>query len=1067
MRNTLCFCLWMMTFGALAQNALPTPWASGTMDDGPLPAEFDGGGVLFSTFSGVAPVSFAANSQVFTVSGGATGIPAGYQNAAADDFTIPSTDALWQIETVRVLGAYFSGSGPAESVNVYIVGNAAGLPDTTNLSAGAIYAAEGLSYTDLGTGDFEIDLPGGGPNLGPGTYWLVVQANMDAFSTGQWGWRESSAAPDTGTIVGFESGWFESSLLFGTCTGAWGARISTCGITQPPNGTANEFDLAFALAGTALPPAINVSPTAGLTTSEAGTTAQFSVSLSGPPTATVDITVASDDASEGSVSTAMLSFTSANYNIPQFVTVTGLDDAIADGNVGYNAILGPVTSTDLRFSAIDPADVSLTNFDNDIAGITISESFLTVSESGTTATFDISANTPPTDDVTIPLTVGDASEAELSGQAMTGSAITITIPSGTTAPITVTVTGLDDMIDDGTVSFLVATGDPASAGDAVYDALAPGDVPDVTVECLNDDIAGITVTPSMAEPMNTDEAGTLTPTFSVVLNTEPLFQVDIPLFASDPSEGSLSTATLTFTNANWDTPQVVTVTGLNDDIDDGDVPYRAVTEPANSADPTYQGVDGADVNMRNLDDADTTGVTVTPSAAEPLTTTEAGATDTFTVVLTSQPLFNVTIGITSDDTTEGTPDLSNLVFTAANWDTPQTVTMTGVDDAVADGDINYNGVTAAAVTNDPTYGGFDANDVMFTNLDDEMANIIVTPTSGLVTFEDPMGATDSFTVVLGAMPTSDVTIGVSSDTPSEGSVDTALLTFTPANWDTPQTVTVTGVDDDIDDGDVAYTVVLDPAVSMSLPFNGVDPSDVSVTNTDDDTVGISVSPTAGLTTSENPMGPTAQFDVVLDSEPTEDVTFTLASNDVTEGTADLASLSFTPANWDTIQTVTVTGVDDLITDGDIAYGIVLDPATSADANYAGIDPEDVALVNLDDDLCGPVVITAQIGGPITVTGTPGCVFDLYSNACGFDNTQWILIAAGISIGPDGEVTVPGLVGNEDTCYVATVTGDINQPLNSPLRTVPTLGTLGLLVLCVLLLTAAMVVLRRHNTNATR
>ena len=33
----------------------------------------------------------------------------------------------------------------------------------------------------------------------------------------------------------------------------------------------------------------------------------------------------------------------------------------------------------------------------------------------------------------------------------------------------------------------------------------------------------------------------------------------------------------------------------------------------------------------------------------------------------------------------------------------------------------------------------------------------------------------------------------------------ASLTFTTANWNTAQTVTVTGVDDCLDDGDIAYS----------------------------------------------------------------------------------------------------------------------------------------------------------------------------------------------------------------------------------------------------------------------
>jgi len=951
MRTILCGCLFALTLFSQAQSEIPTPWQMGTMTDEPAFEDFEGS-VLFSTFSGIAPMSFAPNSQVFTVSGGMTGIPAGYANAAADDFTIPAGDAIWTIEVINVQGAYFNGPGPAQSVNVYILGNSGGLPDSTNLSAASIYAAENLSYTDVGSGDFEIDLPGSGLSLAPGTYWLVVQANMDAFSAGQWGWRESSASADTGTMVGFESAWFENAVLFNTCVGAWGARITTCNVTQPPNGTGQEFDLAFSLRGTAVSPDIFVMPTAGLETSEANGMADFQVVLSGPPTDTVDVPIMSSDVTEGVVSVGMLSFTSANWDIPQTVTITGQDDAIADGNVAYNITVGPATSMDMRFDGIDPPDVSVLNFDNEIAGLTVSPLMVSVTEGGAGMDFDVSLNTGlgAGETVTVPLSVSDTSEVTLSAQAMSGSSISIVLDNGTPT-VTVTVDPLDDAIDDGTVMLTGITGDPTSSN-GIYDALTAADVADVIISCLDDaDAAGITVTPSMVEPMQTDEAMTLNPTFEVVLDSEPTADVEIPLFSSDPSEGSMDQVMLTFTPLDWFMPQTVTLTGANDDIDDETVSYAAVTVPANSGDANYQGIDAADVNMENLDDADTTGVTVTPNGTPPLQTDEAGTlTATFDVVLTSEPLFDVSIDLASDDLSEGTLDLATLTFTSANWDTPQTVSATGVDDPNDDGDINYNAVLDPAITNDPTYTGFDPNDVALVNLDDDSAGIDVTPTSGLITSEDPMG-------------------------------------------------------------------------------------------------------------------PTATFDVVLLAQPTNDVTIDLASDDLTEGATDVTQLVFTDMNWDTPQTVTVTGADDLIFDGDVAYGVITNPAVSMDPAYSDLDPADVLVTNLDDEICTPVTIMVQIDGPIVVNGSPGCVFDLYSNACDSDNSQWILIASGITIGPDGQAVVPGVIGTIDTCYVATVVNDIDQPLNMPVRTVPTLGTAAMIVLFSLLLATGLWILRRRRAQA--
>ena len=58
-------------------------------------------------------------------------------------------------------------------------------------------------------------------------------------------------------------------------------------------------------------------------------------------------------------------------------------------------------------------------------------------------------------------------------------------------------------------------------------------------------------------------------------------------------------------------------------------------------------------------------------------------------------------------------------------------------------------------------------------------------------------------------------------------------------------MTVTGVDDALDDGDVAYTIVTAAATSADVIYNGIDAADVAVTNTDNDGSGITVSRSPG------------------------------------------------------------------------------------------------------------------------------------------------------------------------------------------------------------------------------
>src|SRR5439155_1530627 len=261
-----------------------------------------------------------------------------------------------------------------------------------------------------------------------------------------------------------------------------------------------------------------------------------------------------------------------------------------------------------------------------------------------------------------------------------------------------------------------------------------------------------------------------------------------------------------------------------------------------------------------------------------LTTTEAGGTATFTVVLDSPPSANVTIGLSSNDLTEGTVSPASVTFTPADWSTAQTVTVTGVNDFVVDGNVPYTIVTAPAASTDGSYNGENGSDVSVTNTDNDIAGITVSPTSGLTTTE--AGGTATFTVVLDSQPTANVTMGLSSNDLTEGTVAPASLTFTSTHSLHAALPIFTGVNDFVVDGNVPYTIVTAPATSTDPGYSGRDAADVSVTNTDNDIAGITVIPTSGLTTTEG--GGTATFTVVLTSQPTANVTIGRSAEDMSE-----------------------------------------------------------------------------------------------------------------------------------------------------------------------------------------
>ncbi|MDA8745457.1 Ig-like domain-containing protein, partial [Rubripirellula amarantea] len=145
--------------------------------------------------------------------------------------------------------------------------------------------------------------------------------------------------------------------------------------------------------------------------------------------------------------------------------------------------------------------------------------------------------------------------------------------------------------------------------------------------------------------------------------------------------------------------------------------------------------------------------------------------------------------------------------------------------------------------------------------------ITITETSG-TTEVDESGTTDTFDVVLDTAPTSDVVINVTSGDIDEFVVDLPTLTFTTANWNIAQTITVTGVDDFASDGDQTIDVTL--SVDDGLSDDSYDPlpdHTVSVTVQDSDVVETDVSLSSGILTITDINGGVSHDDLTISYAP--------------------------------------------------------------------------------------------------------------------------------------------------------------------------------------------------------
>ena len=576
-------------------------------------------------------------------------------------------------------------------------------------------------------------------------------------------------------------------------------------------------------------------------------------------------------------------------NAPTITDIGNIADAIVgiDKTVIISATDADVGDT-LQYKAESSDTTVATVIPTDFKDLTSGASIVTVSPKGAGSS-------------TVTVTVSDGTVVDNVTDTFIVTVTANTAPTVTTTVIdALTLNALSNT--DSTVDISTHFKDSDTGDSLTYSIDTDAVGYDAAVAVEAEDAAGNTASKSfdvtIVLPSLTLSAGTLTiaedggtDTYTVVLDSEPTGTVTVS--STDTSIATVNTSTLTFTTGDWDTAQTVTVTGVNDDVDNATARSTTITNRPSGAD--YGSVSTASVSVTLTDD-DTAGITLSETA---LTLTEDGGTETYTVVLDSEPTGTVTVSVASTDTSVVTVNTGTLTFTTGDWDTPQMVTVTGVND-----DVDNAIARTTTITNGPSgadYDGVSTASVSVTLTDDDTAGITLSETA--LTGVDEDGGNESYTVVLDSEPTCTVTESVASTDTSIAIVDKGTLMFTTGDRDTAQTVTVTGVNDDVDNATARTSTITNGPSGAN--YDGVSTASVSLTLTDDDTKGVTVTGSP-LTVDE---GSTATYTVVLDSEPMGTVIITPTSSDTAIVTVSTSrednTLQFTASNWDTTQSVTV------------------------------------------------------------------------------------------------------------------------------------------------------------------
>ena len=725
--------------------------------------------------------------------------------------------------------------------------------------------------------------------------------------------------------------------------------------------------------------------------SEAGATDSFSVVLDTAPTTEVVILVASADTSEATVDKTELVFDAGNWDVPQVVTVAGVDDPFVNGDRTTIVTLSvdDVNSDDV-FDAFEDQAVVVTTTDDEAAGFTIAEegSGTVVSEGALKDTFTVVLDGMPQTDVVILVSCGDASEVAVDRSELVFSS------SNWNVPQTVTVSGVDEVFADGDQVTAITLSVVDADSDVFFDSLEDRTV---LVTTIDDERAGFSIVEETG--VATVSEGGTTDAFSVVLDAAPVSDVVILVSSSDTGEVTVDKSQLTFTSANWDSPQTVTVLGMDDVVVDGDqLTTITLSIDDRNSDDAFDSVNDQVIVVTTTDD-DKAGFTFVESD-EVTSVSESGTSDVFHVVLDAEPLSSVVIVIMGVDTEEVAVDTIFLTFTPEDWGIAQPVTVSGVGDGIVDGDqVTTIRLSIVDVVSDDAFDLLADKTVSVTTTDDDRAGFSVTETDGGTRVSES-GTTDSFSVVLDAAPLTEVVISVSSDDLGEATVDKTELTFNGDNWDVPQVVTVSGADDLFVDGDQTTGIRLSVVDADSDDFfDAVDDQVVQVTTEDDEAAGFTIAEEAsGTVVSEGSL--TDTFTVVLDGMPVTDVVVRISSGDAGEAGIDEPTLTFTSSNWDTPQVVTVSGVDDVLVDGDqvTAVTVSIDDAGSNDL-FDSLADQTVLVTTSDDDTAGFTIVEES---GVTVVSEEGAE-DTFSVVLDAAPVSEVVIL--VSSGDTGEVTV--------------------------------------------------------------
>lgn len=359
-------------------------------------------------------------------------------------------------------------------------------------------------------------------------------------------------------------------------------------------------------------------------------------------------------------------------------------------------------------------------------------------------------------------------------------------------------TAIDDHTANGDLNFSITIN--TSSADSRFNDIKNT----VQVKIKDNDDVGIVYDDSS---ITLNEGQSVVRTFK--LKSQPLTDVILNISSEHDDKLTISSKQLMFTSSNWNINQSVIFTAIDDNIASGDLSFNIKIKPS-STDALYNNIPESIIPITIKDD-DLAGIITDNTSV----TLNEGQSIARTFRLKSQPTSNVTLSMSSNNSSRLSISKSSLTFTASNWNIDQSVTFTSIDNSIADGDATVS-VTIKSTSADINYNNLSSG-FAITVKDNDTSGIIADTTKATIT----EGQYITRTFKLKSQPASNVTLNISSnDTNSRLSISKSSLVFTESNWNIEQSVVFTAIDNNIKDDDADILVTIKSS-STDLSYNNL------------------------------------------------------------------------------------------------------------------------------------------------------------------------------------------------------------------------------------------------------